>query len=179
MGQLRPLTLHFRQLTVNVEYKFLPMAGFEPQAFVVRSNCSSNWVTPLPPKPRPLPPKPQPLPPKATTTAPKVVCFESCKAKLFWFVSGASSPIRWCGSRPGLRSSSLLALASAASLHTRLTTRLTTTAWGMPSSSPSQTASPPCSLSSSSSRSWVRNHQTLWYSTLYLTCGWEWQMGAQ
>ena len=52
MGHSRPLFLYFRlfntQLTVaNVQYinKFLPMTGFEPQTFCIRSDCSTNWAT--------------------------------------------------------------------------------------------------------------------------------------
>ena len=33
------------QLTVNVEYKFLPMTGFEPQTSGIGSDRSTNWAT--------------------------------------------------------------------------------------------------------------------------------------
>ena len=33
------------QLTVNVQYKFLPMTGFEPQTSQIGSNHSTNWAT--------------------------------------------------------------------------------------------------------------------------------------
>ena len=33
------------QLTVNVQYKFMPMTGFEPQTSWIRSDCSTNWAT--------------------------------------------------------------------------------------------------------------------------------------
>ena len=36
------------QLTVNVQYKFLPMTGFEPRTFEIGSNRSTNCATPLP-----------------------------------------------------------------------------------------------------------------------------------
>ena len=32
-------------LETNVQYKFLPMTGFEPQTSVVGSYCSTNWGT--------------------------------------------------------------------------------------------------------------------------------------
>ena len=36
------------QLTVNVQYRFLPMTGFEPRTSIIGSNRSNNWATPLP-----------------------------------------------------------------------------------------------------------------------------------
>ena len=31
-----------RQLTVNIQYKFLPMTGFEPRTSGIGSDCSTN-----------------------------------------------------------------------------------------------------------------------------------------
>ena len=36
------------QLTVNVQYKCLAIAGFEPRTSGIGSDCSTNWATPLP-----------------------------------------------------------------------------------------------------------------------------------
>ena len=33
------------QLTVNVQYKMLPMTGFKQWTFGIRSDCSTNYVT--------------------------------------------------------------------------------------------------------------------------------------
>ena len=45
MGHSRPLFLYFCLLAVIVQYKILPMNGFEPRTSGVGSNCSTNWAT--------------------------------------------------------------------------------------------------------------------------------------
>ena len=48
MGQSRPLFLIFFfsiQLTVNIQFNFLLMTGFEPRTSGVGSDCSTNWAT--------------------------------------------------------------------------------------------------------------------------------------
>ena len=48
MGHSQTLSLIFVfsiQLTVNVQYKFLPMTGFEPRSSEIGSDHSTNWAT--------------------------------------------------------------------------------------------------------------------------------------
>ena len=49
MGQSQPLFLYFRLFNTvdskNVQYKFLPMTGFEPQTSGVGSDRSTYWAT--------------------------------------------------------------------------------------------------------------------------------------
>ena len=54
MGHSRPLFLYFWLFNtaeikqINVRYKSLPMTGFEPRISGIRSDCPTNWATPLP-----------------------------------------------------------------------------------------------------------------------------------